>query len=137
MPKRGFSLGARPTVTTSVRVDWDMYQKAKRRGINMSDLMNRALRSVLKIQDPAFGRVEVALDAEAQEAALSITEEIEADHRAVQATLGELQPLWNIYMGSMPEKGPQDREAWVRAKQEKYAELRAISVEEILKELGG
>ena len=137
MPRRPFVGVVRPSITTSVRIDWELYQKAKRRGINVSDLANRALRHVLQVQDPAFGRVEKALEAEAESAAEAVGSEIAADEHAVQAALMEIQPLWNIYIGNPPEKSTEERLSWVRAKQERYPELRGFTPEALLKELAG
>jgi post-segregation antitoxin (ccd killing protein) len=127
-------------VTTSVRIDIDNYLAAQKAGLNISDLANRAIRSVVKTApkyQKAVERLETIEERMGDEAVSAIEEDRIISRRAVEEALSELQPLWNIYVGSDPPKSVEARLNWAKGHQERYGELKGMTPEELMKELGG
>jgi post-segregation antitoxin (ccd killing protein) len=127
------------STTTSVRVEIELFLEARRRQMNLSAIMNAALRSLLKKDEEDMteqqisellkerrAKVGKSLEAHAQEAALT-----------VEAALMELQPRWNVYLAAAPGADHAAKLAWVEGKREHMPALRALDAEMVLKELEG
>ena len=127
------------STTTSVRVEVELFIQARKRRINLSAVMNAALRSLLKKgEEDLTGEQVAALLAEQRK---KVGETLEAHAKeaelTVEAAMRELQPKWNVYLAAAPDANHAARLFWVESKRERMPALRALDAEMILKELGG
>jgi post-segregation antitoxin (ccd killing protein) len=123
-------------VTTSVRIDIDLYMQARKKGINVSDITNRALRSVLGDEEITDEVVRKYLEEQRGAVEKKVTEAIETHQTMRERSLSALQAKWNLYLSTGPKPGEAKIE-WINAHKGRNQDLQGMTAEEILKELEG
>jgi post-segregation antitoxin (ccd killing protein) len=126
-------------VTTSVRIDIELYVAAQARGINVSDVTNRALRSVLKLDDADMTDEQVAALLKERAGRLEnvVVEANELEAKTYADAIVEVQRVWNKYIASAPDADRAARLEWVAAKREQNRVLQGQTAEAILADLEG
>lgn len=78
------------TTPSSVRIDSDIFGEAKKHGINISQVLNETLRSMLenKIEDGYYSRIDIKLKEEL---------------KIIDDKLFKVESLYNTYLGRMNE----------------------------------
>jgi hypothetical protein len=126
-------------VTTSVRLDIDIYIAAQRRNLNVSEFLNKALRQYLKLEDenPTEEQLRLLL----AERHSRIENVVEAETKLQGATyadaINELQLRWNVYRAAAPDADRNSRLMWVTGHRERNPSLQGQDPEVILADLGG
>jgi uncharacterized membrane protein YkoI len=128
-------------VNTSVRIEIELYVMAQRKGINVSNVTNAALRALLKKDEEDLTDEQVATLWREQTAKVEKTVEkavADADQEQ-EAALRELQTDWNQYVAADPTHSTSQKLAWIESKRGflKFAGLKRLSNEAILIELQG
>lgn len=127
------------STTTSVRIEVELFMAARRKGINLSSLMNQALRAVLKKEDDDLTEEQIAaLNAErARRIENAIEKNTVEDIQTMEAALQDIQTRYNVYLAAAPASTREAKLFWVAAKKEQQPLLRTMADEAILAELEG
>jgi post-segregation antitoxin CcdA len=126
-------------VTTSVRIDVDLYLAAQRKGINVSEITNRALKSILKTEDDDLTDEQVAALLKERERRIEnvVTEETKLQGLSYAEALAELQLRWNVYLAAAPSADHAAKLEWVIGHRDRNDALKGQDAEAILADLEG
>lgn len=123
-------------VTTSVRIDIDLYMKVQEKGLNVSDITNRALREILGDDDLTEAQLKQLLEERSRVVQGKVRASVESHLDRKSAALKTLQEKWNLYLSSGPK--PDDAKvAWINAHRGRSEALAGMTAAEILNELEG
>jgi hypothetical protein len=129
------------STTTSVRVEIDLFLEARKRGTNLSRVINAALRGLFKVSDPDLTEEQIAeLLAEQSKKIEKRVEALAADDAAdVEAAYVKLQPAWNQYLAA---GGPEGRTlvaklSWIDGRKARLPAIASLENQAILAALEG
>jgi hypothetical protein len=126
-------------VVTSVRIDMGLYLKARKRGLNMSQVLNTALRGLLVDSEADMTDEQVAALLKEREAKIE-THLARAESKlsaAFEEAIIELQSRWNMYLAAAPGTTRAAKLEWITGKKDAMPALRVATSEAILAELEG
>jgi Post-segregation antitoxin CcdA len=126
-------------ISTSVRLDIDLYLAAQRKGTNISEVTNRALRALFKVEEEDMTDAQVAqlLAERAKRVENVVISKAMEEKQALETALSDLQVGWNLYRSSSPD-APRDAQlSWVEGRKAKNPALAILTNEAILSELEG
>jgi post-segregation antitoxin (ccd killing protein) len=128
-------------VSTSVRLDIDVYLAAQKKGINISEVTNAALRGLLKAEDEDMTEEQVAALVQERSAKIEARVEAAAQDTAndIEAAYIKLQPAWNQYLAA---GGPEGRPlvaklSWIDGRKGRLPALSGMENQAILAALEG
>lgn len=126
-------------VVTSVRIEIDLYTKAHNRGLNISEVTNRALRALLKDNADDLSAEQIAaLNAERARRIENVAAAaVQQETQAIEEAFRDIQSRYNVYLAAAPASTREAKLAWVAAKKEQQPLLRTMADEAILAELEG
>jgi post-segregation antitoxin (ccd killing protein) len=124
-------------VVTTVRIDIDLYIKAQKKGINISEVTRRALKALLRDDDLTEEQVAALLAERSRRIDEAVTADTTDTKETIEAVLTAIQPTWNAYLAAAPDAVRESRLAWVEGKRERNPILRGLTAEAILAELEG
>ena len=140
MPKPRPRVGVIST-TTSVRIEVELFIAARRRGVNLSQVLNAALRSLLKADAPDDVSAEDAVRQMVADRERSLEGTVaragEEMRIAREQAMAELQVAFNLYLSQDPSRSLVAKLNWVGSRMQKYDVLRGQDPSGILQELAG
>lgn len=128
------------STTTSVRVDVELFAAARRRGMNLSSILNSALKALLTAKEPDLTDEQVAAlvkerDKRIENVATTFSKE---NDEAREGDLRSLQSDWNMYIAAELEQRPTSMKlAWIGERKKRYSGIAKLSDAELLTELEG
>jgi hypothetical protein len=129
------------STTTSVRVEIDLFLEARKRGTNLSRVINAALRGLFKVPDPDLTEEQIAelLTEQSRKIENRVEALASADAADVEAAYIKLQPAWNQYLAA---GGPEGRPlvaklSWIDGRKGRLPALSGVENQAILAALEG
>ena len=119
-------------------VDPDLAIWAREHRVNVSGLLNDTLKELKRrgLDEPEVGLEELRKRrAEELVGAIDTATSAEVDERA--RAIESLRSQWNGYLGTGSSKPRGAKLSWLSSRASRYPVLRAISAEDLLRELGG
>ena len=129
------------TTTTSIRIEIYLFIEAKRRGLNLSQIMNAALRGVLKVNEDGSEEREIAelMKSQTNRVKEAVVSDMLQGAQAISDAFSRLQPAFNAYIAA---GGPGGRPAaaklsWIEGRIDRLPALKSMTPGAILAELEG
>lgn len=126
------------STTTSVRVEVALFIEARKRGMNLSSVLNASLKALLGEQKELADEEVARIFREQSERVGDVVKK-EAEETISEIELGyrELQPAWNVYLSEDPSRTHNQKIAWIGGRKLLIPALKVLSDGDILRELEG
>ncbi len=125
------------STTTSVRGEIELFIAARRKGLNLSAILNSALRSVLKMgeEDMTDEQVSKLLREREARVEVAVVQEHLRGLSAIEDAVAGIRAQWAAYLTAAPKAGRNAKLSWLDGRKITQTALRDFKSSDLLAEL--